>query len=828
MKKTISILAASAAFTSAMAAGDTLSVASMRHFGPVPVYAPCQLDTTDVNGKKFETQMLHESAISLGLVKEGKEWSGVEAPGADTTALHLMGCTISNSDYFTGSLNLTKSPKHAVVYLDGKKQAPGALTLNPGTHELVVQYFSTPREADSLQINLSSDSAAHVPATALRVGDIAAKEGKMYTIEQLVKASSYSGYTLSPNGKWMLLSYFDKSMGNDGQWLYYLVDRTTGAKSQLSGWASWMPKSNRFYVTRNVRGDRQLVTIDPATRAEEVWAHNLPEGSFQMFPTEDRLLFTIPQEGPKELNPDAFELIHPDDRQPGWRNRQKYAVYDRSTGLLQPITFGYSSHYVSSISNDGKKLLVTKREDRLTARPTTLSSVFVLDLATLTTDTLVSRDGFVSGGTFSPDDKTVLLQGSPEAFNRIGCTLPDSVTPNMYDYQLYTIDIASKKVNPITRDFNPSITGYDWSAADGKIYFTAEDKDLVSLFQYDPKTAKFTKLEQPEEVVSGFNLAAAANVISFAGESNDHSWRLYTMDLSKKKPVITQMGDINAELYAGVSVDPCESWTCTNSIGDEVCCRFYRPANFDPAKKYPMIVYYYGGCSPTSRYFEYTYPQQIWAANGYAVLVVNPSGASGFGQEWGSRHVNTAGVDPARDIIECTKQFCKEHEWVNADRLGCIGASYGGFMTQYLQTVTDIFRCAVSHAGISDHSNYWGYGYWGYSYSEVSMANSYPWTRKDLYVEESPLYNVDKVKSSMLFLHGTDDTNVPYNNSVQMYTALRLLGQDVAFVSIEGENHGIRDPRKRILWHNATMAWFARCLKDDPTWWNALYPKKTL
>ena len=93
---------------------------------------------------------------------------------------------------------------------------------------------------------------------------------------------------------------------------------------------------------------------------------------------------------------------------------------------------------------------------------------------------------------------------------------------------------------------------------------------------------------------------------------------------------------------------------------------------------------------------------------------------------------------------------------------------------------------------------------------------------------EDAIYNADKIKSSMLFLHGTDDTNVPYNNSVQMYTALKLLGKDVAMVSIKGENHGIRKPNRRRLWHNVTMAWFARCLKDDPTWWEDLYPKRTL
>lgn len=826
MKKYFSIIAVAAAMTNAWAGGDTLKVTEFRHYGPVPVYKPFMLDSTDVNGKKFDDGVLKDLTLNHRFVKEGTPWSGEELPGADTTALHLLGVTVTNRDYFVGNLNLAKAPKDYALFVDGEKRGAGPLSLKPGTHNVVLQYMSTPRQTDSLQMHFATDSAKKVSAMNLELGD-AANGKRIFTIEQLTKACSYSSYTLSPDGKWMILTILQKNLGRDGEWKYYLLDRARNVQTQLPGWSAWMPKSNRYYYTRNVGSDRQIVSVDPATRTEEIFAHYVPEGGIQIFPTEDRVLLSQRQDGPKELNPDAFEIIHPDDRQPGWRDRTKYAIYHVGSGVMQPLTFGWHGHWVSNISHDGTKLLISESIDRLEARPTNLSTLLLLDLATLQCDTIYAREGFASGGIFSPDDKQVLVQGSPEAFGRVGCTLPDDVIPSMYDYQLYCIDIDTKKVTPLTRDFTPSINSYDWSSADGKIYICAEDRDLVALFRLDPKTLKYERIAQPEEVVANFELAANAPVMSFAAESNNHSWRLYSLDLGKKGKLV-QHDEINRELYEGVEADSCMTWYCKNSIGDNVCCRYYKPANFDETKKYPMIVYYYGGCSPTSRYFEFSYPAQIWAANGYAVLVVNPSGAAGFGQEWSARHVNTAGKDPARDIIEATKTFCKEHAWVNAEKLGCIGASYGGFMTQYLQTKTDIFRCAISHAGISDHTTYWGLGYWGYTYSEVSMAGSYPWTRKDLYVDESPIYNVDKIKSSMLFLHGTVDTNVPINNSIQMYTALKLLGQDVAFVNIEGENHGIRDAKKRILWHNVTMAWFARCLKDDATWWEALYPKKNL
>jgi dipeptidyl aminopeptidase/acylaminoacyl peptidase len=165
---------------------------------------------------------------------------------------------------------------------------------------------------------------------------------------------------------------------------------------------------------------------------------------------------------------------------------------------------------------------------------------------------------------------------------------------------------------------------------------------------------------------------------------------------------------------------------------------------------------------------------------------------------------------------------------VNAKKIGCIGASYGGFMTQYLQTKTDIFAAAISHAGISDHTSYWGEGYWGYSYSEVSMANSYPWTRKDLYVDRSPLFNADKIHTPLLFVHGDADMNVPVGESIQMYTALKLLGRETAMVLVKDQDHHIVDYGKRIQWQNTIWAWFAKWLQDDETWWNAIYKPKAL
>ena len=241
-----------------------------------------------------------------------------------------------------------------------------------------------------------------------------------------------------------------------------------------------------------------------------------------------------------------------------------------------------------------------------------------------------------------------------------------------------------------------------------------------------------------------------------------------------------------------------------------------------------MIVYYYGGTSPTNRALEMRYSMHMYAALGYVIYTLNPSGTTGFGQDFAARHVNAWGLKTADEIIQGTKLFCKEHSFVNEKKIGCIGASYGGFMTQYLQTRTDIFAAAISHAGISALSSYWGEGYWGYGYCSVANAGTYPWNAPEFFTKQSPLFNADKIKTPLLLLHGNADTNVPIGESIQMFAALKILGKTVEFVQVDGENHGIVGYQKRIGWQNTIYAWFAKWLKDEPEWWKALYPDRTL
>ena len=127
--------------------------------------------------------------------------------------------------------------------------------------------------------------------------------------------------------------------------------------------------------------------------------------------------------------------------------------------------------------------------------------------------------------------------------------------------------------------------------------------------------------------------------------------------------------DLSARELKDVELGECKAWNYVNSRGDTLCCRYYLPPHFDANKKYPMVVNYYGGCSPTSRTFQSRYPHHVYAAMGYVVLVINPSGATGFGQKFSARHVDTAGEGVAEDIISSTQAFCDEHGFVNRKKI---------------------------------------------------------------------------------------------------------------------------------------------------------------
>ena len=830
-KTTKSGLLAAALMASISASAETIEVKTLKYAGPYAVAQPWMADSVNIKGEAFDLKQLLDSPLSFTLLNKGKEVTAAQLLADKQDALHLASFCVSNTQRTKATIAVEGLEQYR-LFVDGEQVAVNGdkaeTILTPSQHTVVIKYLTRKNaSSDKKSIKLTVTAANGAP---LSVGDAAAK--RAYNIYDVICAPNYPSVSISPNGKFIVVrkTWVDRK-GNNHSISELRNPQTNRVMATFEESVKWMPSSNKLYFTQKASdssiageekqdGTLQLITINPLTMEREVLAANIPDGWFQFTPDEKTLIYTLYTEGRKK-DAQVYDVKEPDDRQPGWRSRSYLAKFDLASGVLQPLTFGYHNVYLSDISADSRYLLIGKSEERLTKRPTTLNSYYRLNLNDMSVETLIEKGEFLNSAQFSPDGKSILVSASPEAFNGIGKNVEEGQTPSMIDTQLYLMTLSDKKVRPLTRDFNPNVQSVDWSKADGNIYFTAEDKDCVHLFQLNPKSGKFTLLKTPEEYIKSFSLASSAAEMAFSGQSASNADRLYKMNTKALKSQLVD--DLSARELKDVELGECKAWNFVNSRGDTLCCRYYLPPHFDAAKKYPMIVNYYGGCSPTSRMFQSRYPHHVYAAMGYVVLVVNPSGATGFGQKFSARHVDTAGEGVAEDIISSTQAFCDEHAFVNRKKIGCIGASYGGFMTQYLQTKTDLFAAAISHAGISDHTSYWGEGYWGYSYSEVSMANEYPWTNKHLFVDQSPLYNADKIHTPLLFVHGTADNNVPVGESIQLYTALKLLGRPTAMVLVDGQDHHIIDYEKRLKWQNTIFAWFAKWLQDDASWWTEMY-----
>jgi dipeptidyl aminopeptidase/acylaminoacyl peptidase len=235
-----------------------------------------------------------------------------------------------------------------------------------------------------------------------------------------------------------------------------------------------------------------------------------------------------------------------------------------------------------------------------------------------------------------------------------------------------------------------------------------------------------------------------------------------------------------------------------------------KPAGWRADRKYPLILSIHGG--PHGMYgYSFNPTFQVYATRGYAVLYLNPRGSSGYGQKFSDGTLNEWGGGDYRDLMAGVDEALRRYSWIDSNRMGVTGGSYGGFMTSWIITQTPRFRAAVSSASVSNLISFYSTSL----YQDLIHAEfgGFPWDNYDLLWQWSPLRYVRQAQTPTMFIHGEQDNDVHITQAEEMYTALKRRGVESVLVRYPREGHGLREPKHRVDALERTVAWFDRFLK---------------
>lgn len=821
-------------------------------YGPSRLLPLLMLDSSDASGEQWNTNGILSDSVSLpkgrGVAVSPRASDGFftlpSVPSDGQGIVSTFTFTVDIPSYQMGSLCLLGMGRMSLFYdgwYSGTAECLDSLSTEypvvqqevyffPGRHEVAVRVLSLPGDtAFSFRpvVLLPGLELKDALAQQSLGGSTSVSVKRPLCLKDMMEGPYLSGVSVSPDGKYALVRH-GVQREDRKQAVTQLRDqkgRVLQESSELNDWAwvEWEPA--QLFTIRSENGSLCLVTRDVLTGQEQVQLRGLPDHGMLFTKGFTTGYYMKSTEGP-EKDRYAIRRLSPDDRQSGWRERQNIYRYDPSSGLSTPVTFGTQSIYIADINGDGSKLLLTHSQVNYAKFPYYFTTHLIYHSATGQVDTLILDDPAVKEVYFIPgNDRELLVVGSPEAFDGVGKVLPAGQVANDYERELFLYSMNGGKIVPLTRDFKPNVEAGHFDIKGNSYIFSAENGSRRQLFRLDLKEHRVTPLPVHEDFVRDFSVASRTGDVWYIGQSMLNADRLYRLGEGSKE---SQIWDFSQQKLEGIDVGAADDFLYTTPDGTQIDAWYYLPPRFDREGKYPLLVYYYGGTSPVQRTLMGTYSLAMFAAQGYVVLALNPSGTTGYGQEFAARHLNAWGLPTADEIIAATKAFCAEHSYVDSTKIGCFGASYGGFMTQYILTRTNLFAAAISHAGISSISHYWGSGFWGMGYNSVASHGSFPWNRPDLYVKQSPLFNADKIHTPLLLLHGSVDTNVPFSESVNMYNALKVLGREVELIEFTEQDHFILEYQRKVTWTNTMFAWFSRWLQGKPGWWQSMYPDSQL
>ncbi|GAB3946949.1 S9 family peptidase [Spirosoma harenae] len=631
------------------------------------------------------------------------------------------------------------------------------------------------------------------------------------TIDQSISMKNVSNPQLSPDGKWVAYTLtrtnWDENAYDTDIWL---VNTTTSERFQLTNSKksnsspAWSP-DGKWLAFLSTRDDKsQLYLISP-TGGESRPLTKFETGvtSFKWSPTGKQIVFsaTVPDAKSDKDRKDKYsdyEVVRDD-----YKMIHLYlldSLINEKPAKPKPLTKGIGFSVGSFVvSPDGKKIAfdASKNPDLINGHT---SDLYVLTLGDTVTHKIVSLKGPDQDPVWSPDGKQIAF-----------------VTANENEYYFYTnrliatVPATGGTPKILSNTFDENANLLEWTP-DG-ILFSGFQKTAAHLFRLDPTTLKTERLTKPDNLIaSQFSFSKDGRQMAFVGALPNQYAEIRTSPVqSFAAKTLTDMGAQLAPFK--LATREVVSWKSVD--GNLIEGILIKPANYDPARKYPLLVVIHGGPTgidlPSVTADRY-YPVEQFTAKGALVLRPNYRGSAGYGSKFRALNVKNLGLGDYDDVISGVDYLIGKG-MVDKDKVGAMGWSQGGYISAFITTYSDRFKATSVGAGISNWATY-------YQNTDITpFTRQYlqgtPWDNADIYQKTSPISYVSRAKTPTLIQHGELDKRVPIANAYELRLALEDKGVPVKMVVYKGFGHGITKPKSMRQVMEENYRWFSKYIWEE-------------
>ena len=663
--------------------------------------------------------------------------------------------------------------------------------------------------------------------------DIRIKDGRM-TPEALWAMGRIGGMNVSPDGKRVVytVAYYSVPENKSNREVFVMnADGSDNKQITKTGFAEneavWIKGGTKIAFLCNESGSSQLWEMNPdGTDRKRLSDYDKDIEGFAFSPDEKKVLF-ISQV--KTVNSTA----------------DKYPDLDKATGvIITDLMYKHWDEWVTTVPHpfvadfDGESISnpVDVMEGELFESPmkpfggieqlawnttsdkiaytsrkktgkeyaiSTNSDIYVYDLNTKQTTNITEENkGYDTNPTYSPDGKSIAWL----SMERYGYEADQN--------RLMVMNLETGEKTFVSKDFDSNVDSYCWSADCERIYFTGVWHGESQVYQIDLANGnKITPLTEgmydyASVALLGDKLIAQRHSMSMGDE-------IYSIDLTGDHTV-TQLTFENKHIYDQLTMGKVEERWMKTTDGKQMLTWVIYPPQFDPNKKYPTLLFCEGGPqSPVSQFWSYRWNFQIMAANDYIIVAPNRRGLPGFGLEWNEAVSGDYGGQCMKDYFTAIDEVAKE-PYVNKDRLGCVGASFGGFSVYWLAGHHDKrFKAFIAHDGIFnmemqylETEEMW--------FANWDMGGAY-WEKQNATAQRtfanSPHKFVDKWDTPILCIHGEKDYRILANQGMAAFNAAVLRGVPAELLIYPDENHWVLKPQNGVLWQRTFFEWLDMWLK---------------